>query len=68
MDYIGPPYPGIGVRGSLGTPFKGKIGTWNFRDGDLEFSDFRGFVPFPDRFGGPEWFHDVPKPLGIIFG
>ena len=23
---IGPPYPGIGVRGSLGTPFKGKIG------------------------------------------
>ena len=26
------------------------------------------FFTFPERFGGPERFHDVPGPSGIIFG
>ena len=39
--------------------------------GDLDFVDFcrfSSFLIFPDNFGSPELFQDVPDPSGIIFG
>ena len=55
-SYIGPPYPGIGVRGDPQT--------WKIRI----FEVFGVFEFFSGGFGPQNWFQDVPEASAIVSG